>query len=340
VRLVEARARARFAAAGVACLALALALVPDLASGAPTARGVAAALETDPVYVAPSESGRLSVAARGRVRIRIVQRDIGRIQIAVVPAGSAERAGGLGELANAVDQAMPGRRGSLILTTGTAFHVVTSHGAVNPTTAALRTAISSNRNKDLEAQLLAAVDGIAEVDPGTGADVNAPAPGPPATPPAGTEADDFIDDLGDSFRLGVLIVAAAVALPFLLGAVALLVRWRRRHAAAEERERFDRGGARDELIALGEDIHALDIDVEMPNASARGREDYSRALTLYDRANQLLGTDDPSEVELYEAKRSLEEGRSRIAAARAALGLEGGASAPPLPDRGTPATDL
>jgi hypothetical protein len=214
---------------------------------------------------------------------------------------------------------MPGRRGALVATTGPAFHVVTSHPVVRPTAAALRSAVASHRDDGLGAQLLAAVDGIAEVDPGAEADVNAPSIDLPAIRIPATQPDDVADDVGDSFRLGVIIVAAAIAVPFLLGAMALLMAWRRRRAAAEDREELARGDARAELIALGEEIQALDLDVEMPDASPRGREEYERALRLYDRANQLLGKDDPSEVELYEARRSVEEGRRRVAAAREAL---------------------
>jgi hypothetical protein len=321
----------------VVAVCIVLGLLPDIASAGSTAGEVAGALRADPVYVADSQSRLLTVPQRGRVRLRIVRRDIGRIQIAVVSPRSARRAGGLSELANAVDQALPGRRGALLLTTGSAFHVVTSHGVVGPTTAALRAAVESNRRGGLDAQLLAAVDGIAEVDPGAGADVNAPSPGVPS--PAGTpQSDNVGDDIGDSFRLGVLIVAAAIALPFLLGGIALFLAWRRRREAAEDREQFDRGGARDELIALGEEIQALDLDVEMPNASLRGRDEYERALKLYDRANQLLAKKDPSEVELYEARRSLEEGRSRIARAREALAAgdapAAGSPSPPATGQG------
>jgi hypothetical protein len=112
--------------------------------------------------------------------------------------------------------------------------------------------------------------------------------------------------------------------------ILVLLALRRRREAAEDREQLERGDARDELIALGEAIQALDLDVEMPGASTRGRDEYERALALYDRANQLLGQRDPSEVELYEARRSLEEGRARIAAAREALAAgEPGTSAAP-----------
>jgi hypothetical protein len=296
-----------------------LGLVPTAHAAGSSAREVAAGLRGDPVYVADSEREQLAAPERGRLRLRILRKDIGRIQVAVVSPRSAERAGGLGELANAVDQAMPGRRGALVATTGSAFHVVTSHAVVRPTAAALRSAVASHRDDGLAAQLLAAVDGIAEVDPGASADVNAPSIDLPAIRIPATQPDDVADDVGDSFRLGVIIVAAAIAVPFLLGAMALLMAWRRRRAADEDREELARGDARDELIALGEEIQALDLDVEMPGASLAGREEYERALRLYDRANQLLGKDDPSEVELYEARRSLEEGRRRLSAAREAL---------------------
>jgi hypothetical protein len=286
------------------------------ASAASTAREVATALRSDPVYVADSQSGLLTVPQRGRLRLRIVDADIGRIQIAVVSPKSAQRAGSLRALANAIDQAMPGRRGSLLVTNGPDFHVVTSHTVVEPTAAAVRAAVESHDSEGLDAQLLAAVDGIAEVDPGADSDLNAPpgsSPGTPRTPDVG-------DDIGDGLRIGLLIVAAAIALPFLIGAIALLMALRRRRAAVQDRERLDEGDARDELVALGEDLESLDLDVDMPNASPRGREEYQRALDLYDRANRLLLKHDPSEVEMYEARRSIEEGRARVAAARDALG--------------------
>ena len=78
----------------------------------------------------------------------------------------------------------------------------------------MRTGVESNRGKGLDRQLLAAVDGIAEVDPGASADPAAPSPGPGPSA-AAPNGDDLLDDVGDSFRLGVLIVAAAIALPFL-----------------------------------------------------------------------------------------------------------------------------
>jgi hypothetical protein len=195
--------------------------------------------------------------------------------------------------------------------------VITSHAVVQPTLAAVRTAVESNRGEGLDAQLLAAIDGIAEVDPGASADPSAP-PGPSTADPSAS-GDEFLDDVGDSVRLGVLIAAAAVALPFVLGALWLLLVWRRRRVLAEERDQIGTRDTRDELVAFGEEIRALDLDVDMPGVSQTARDEYERALGLYDRANRLLAGDDPSEVELHEARRSVEEGRARLAAARGAL---------------------
>jgi hypothetical protein len=297
--------------AAIACAA------PANASAAATAREVAASLRSDPVFVDESQSGLLTVPQRGQLRLRIVDQDIGRIQIAVVAQESAERAGGVGALANAIDGAMgAGRRGSLLVTNGSNFHVVTSHRVVDPTAAAVRAAVESHRSEGLSAQLLAAVDGIAEIDPGAEADVNAPAIEIPSVD-RGSDPDDVV---GDSVKIGVYVVAAAIALPFLIGAFVFALAMRRRRAAFHDREQIVEGDARSELVALGEELQALDLDVNMPNASARGREEYEQALNLYDRANRLLLKDDPSEVQLYEARRSIEEGRKRLAAARDAFG--------------------
>ena len=145
------------------------------------------------------------------------------------------------------------------------------------------------------------MDGIAEVDPGADADVNAPPADLPAITVPSTQPDDVADDVGDSVRLGVLIVAAAIAVPVPPGGNSPPV-------GLAEAARSHRGPGDDRawrrarrLVALGEEIQALDLDVEMPDASAVGREEYERALRLYDRANQLLRQRDPSEVELYEA---------------------------------------
>jgi hypothetical protein len=122
---------------------LALALLPSTPAGAATVRphAVATALDRDPVYVAPSMRAALRSAAASRLQREIAKLDKGRIQIAVVPPASAERVGGIASFANAVDQAMPNRRGTLIGTTGRDFQIVTSHTGVDTTLAAVRRAV-------------------------------------------------------------------------------------------------------------------------------------------------------------------------------------------------------
>jgi len=306
---------ARLAAASL----LGLFLVPAAhASEAPRVPEVAAALDRDPVYVAPSEGDAVRPSAARRLRRRIARLDRGRIQVAVVPRASADRVGGIRSFANAVDQVLPSRRGSLITTTGGQFQIVTSHTGVEPTLAAVRRAVDAHREDGLAQQLLASVEGVAEVDPGPGADVNGPPAGSGGTrvPSAGTS-----DGGGsDAAEIVGIVVGALVLVPLLVVGIWLLLRWRARRREAAEMEELDLGSARDELLALGQDIQDLDIDTQMPNASAAGLQEYQRALMLYDRGNRALAHEDPSQLQLYEAKHAAEEGRARIQAARTLLG--------------------
>ena len=42
---------------------------------------------------------------------------------------------------------------------------------------------------------------------------------------------------------------------------------------------------KEDLIALGDDIRALDLDVELPSATQAAKDDYGEALEAYDRAS-------------------------------------------------------
>lgn len=290
-------------------IAAGLALVLAAPAHAQDARGIAGALRSDPVYVHPDARSLVSERAAGRIRLRIARRDPGRIRIAIVPA-----AGSLEALANAVDHALK-RRGVLLVTTGPALHVVTSYTPVDPTLTAVRGAVQAANGRSLAARLLAAVDAAATVDPGPGGDLA-------AREPAALD-DGGIGDLTDGIRLwitiGVVVVVAAIVLPFLIPAALAarhVLRLRRRWT---ERRALHRRDARDELIALGDEIRALDIDVSLPGADERGRDEYARALELYDRANRALSGDEVSETEMFEAQRALDEARKRIEAARTLL---------------------
>ncbi len=76
--------------------------------------------------------------------------------------------------------------------------------------------------------------------------------------------------------------------------------------------------ARDDLVALGEDIRALDIDVQVPDADPAAKEDYAQALACYEQANQVFERARRPE-ELAAMTSALEEGRYRMVCAKARL---------------------
>ncbi|MGH2839052.1 MAG: hypothetical protein ACRDJY_11995, partial [Thermoleophilaceae bacterium] len=121
------------------------------------------------------------------------------------------------------------------------------------------------------------------------------------------------------FKLGVLVVVAAIALPFILGAVLLAARARRRRARAHEVREAAERSADDELVALGDEIRALDLDTEMPDASRQALAEYEQAIARYDQANDLL-SGQPSEYQVQQAQAAIAAGRRHVSAARELLG--------------------
>ena len=90
---------------------------------------------------------------------------------------------------------------------------------------------------------------------------------------------------------------------------------RRRQAAelAEVKE-----NARDDLVALGDEIRALEMDMDMPGVSDAARSDYETALNAYQRADQAWRlAQRPDDLEPVGS--ALEEGRWAMESARARL---------------------
>ena len=101
---------------------------------------------------------------------------------------------------------------------------------------------------------------------------------------------------------------------------ALFALWQRRSAGrAESAELAEvKREAEGDLLELGEDIRALDLDVEMPDVDAATRGDYERALEAYERADREFGRAERPE-DLERVASALEEGRYAIACVRARL---------------------
>jgi tetratricopeptide (TPR) repeat protein len=302
------------ALAVVAVLAL-----PAAAHGA-TAAQIADALKDDPVYVGRGADPTISRAQAGRIRVRIARKDLGRIKLAVVPARTAAAAGGLPELAKAIDARLRAR-GTLIVTAGDTSYVTTSYPQSQAAIVALREAIAANRDGRLGSAMLDGVDNIADVDPGARGDLPqvreqfGEGPRPATPPPAIPSSDDFFDPVEDFFG-GVLIaiVAATVLLTaFLVGLVLVAKRRRRRDEAERFAERHDE--VDEEFVALGDEIRALDLDVSMPQADVRAVADYEAALYAYEKADELL----PRAKTLRHLERvanQVAEGRRLLASAR------------------------
>jgi hypothetical protein len=278
---------------------------------------VAAALQSDPVYVAPSRSERLDLAATGRIRLAILRKDIGRIHIAVVPRAWASESGGVGAFANAVDQELRGQ-GALLVVADRDAHVVTSHH--HETAAATGVQRAFDRGGSLEARLRHSVEALAEVDPG---DVRSDDIGT-ATPEITTvpDANRIVKDVDNTIKFTVVISLLAVLLPFVIVGVVLWLRSRRRREEDAEAFADALAAAKDERAALGDDIVDLDTPTSMPHVPAEVRAAYDRALDAYEKSEQALARAN-SRRRLQAATDLLAAGRRDAATARAAVGSPG-----------------
>lgn len=290
---------------------------PATAGAQEYAETLAKRVEREVVYVESGARPEVSSAAAGRIRLRILDKAIGRIKIAVVREGSAAENGGVTGLAHAVSR--EGRfPGTLMIVAGFDAYALTSHPAADVTVQAVTEAFKRHEG-DRTKQLVAAVDGIAATDPGRSADLGAPGGAPPGFDGDLPNVDD-VDGIFDAVRIGTIVIMAAVALPFLLLAGWLVLRFRRQAKRGEVMEEDQRQNVGNQLIALGDQIRALDLDAQMPGVTSTMLSDYEGAIAQYDRANDLLmrGEDLPHRVS--EASAAIAEGMRRIEAAKQRLG--------------------
>ena len=116
---------------------------------------------------------------------------------------------------------------------------------------------------------------------------------------------------GSSFPGGLIILG-------LLGAggaaIAISRRNRRRREDAEFQQA--KANARDDLVALGDDIRALDLDASMPDADPQARADYDHAVARYTEAEEQWERARRPQ-DLAPVGEALEEGRWAMASAKA-----------------------
>ncbi|CAN5677747.1 hypothetical protein BH24ACT26_BH24ACT26_22480 [soil metagenome] len=253
-----------------------------------------AALRDDPVYVHPDADFEASDAEE--LRQRITEADAGAVYIAVLPERASLEAGGdAGELLRMIAEEL-GRDGTYAAVVGEELWAgATPNG----------TPFEQGTVPRLADETVAANDG------------------PDAD--AATVLFDFVGRLGEAAAGGGSSDGGSAGfswLPLLLiaGGIGLFSLSRRRRRDREEQAQLEevREVAMDDLVALGEDLQALDLDVEMPGADPRAKQEYVRALGCYERATgDLDKARRPADLEGVTS--ALEEGRFAMASAKARL---------------------
>jgi hypothetical protein len=239
---------------------------------------VAAALRDDPVFVDPDAEMALPAGEADAVRERID----GNLYVAVLPAS----AGAADELAAELRSRLGGSVG---VVAGNRFRVDGTAGAERAADAAF----DASSRDGAGAVLLDFVERASGAQPGGGGGGG--------------------DDGGGGGAGGLIILGLAGA-----GGAALLVRRRRRRQAEAVEFAEVKENARDDLVALGDDIRALDLDIEMPGVQPDARADYDRAVNAYDTADRSWRVARrPRDLEPVGS--ALEEGRWAMSSAKARL---------------------
>jgi hypothetical protein len=270
---------------------LLLAALGALVAPAPALAGeiedAAEALRSDPVYVDGQAERAITPAEADRVRDRIRTAEAGPLYVAILPQDAAVEAGG--DAGGVVEQLHEelGREGTYAVVVGNSLRAGSTD--VEGTGDLAAEALDQHRDEGVAATLVAFVDAV-------GAERN---------------PDTARDDEGGGFPW---VLALLVGVP----AVLFLVVRRRRNVArtaelAEVREEVEA-----DLVALADDVRALDAGVERADADPRAKEAYTRALDRYEEASRAFERARSAEA-LEPVAAALEEGRWEMAVAKALL---------------------
>ena len=275
----------RRALPAVVLLLLLLLLVPAQARAGELIDRAVAGLQSDNVYVDPEADPSLTEEQAEALRQRIVDERAGPMYVVIAPAQIAREAGGdpvaaLDEIARTL-----GRQGTYAIVAGRTIRSL-SNVLDRGEAGELAADAIEGKGGDLDAILLDFAGRVGEARAGGG-------------------------DGGGIGAGGVILLGLLGA-----GGAALFVGRRRRRARdAAEFEEAKRN-ARDDLVALGDDIRALDVDVEMPGVDADAKADYDHAVTRYTEAEEQWERA-RSPRDLAPVGAALEEGRWAMASAKA-----------------------
>jgi hypothetical protein len=258
-------------------------------------RVAAGALSPDqPVYVSSAAGGQLSPDDADRLTTRI-RNGAGPMFVALLPASAGTPVAALRALQRDV-----GRPGTYVVVLGKAFRAGSNDLAPGVTDEQAQAAYSEHYQQGVSAVLFAFADRMAALRKARAA--------------APKHAR------GSAALLLLLLPLLAI------GGGAVLVTRKRRRTRRREAIAGLRETAGEDLVALGDDIRALDLDVKLASAA---RDDYAQAVASYKRASSRYDlARDPEDFAAVAT--ALEEGRYATTAARARLaGLEPPERTPP-----------
>ena len=275
-------------------LALLLAVgTPAHAQG--TLNEAARALDSNPVYVDESAERALTDSEVERLRDQIGERGAGPLYLVVLPESASDEAGGdpsnaLREIAQELRE--PGTYAGVI---GNSFRA----GSVGVDVPASELARDSLDARGTDGTFAVLSDFIARVGEAR----------------AGGGGSSGGGGGGGAFPW---FLALLIGLP--LAAIALGRRRQRRRAQEHERAQLEdvKQVAREDLVALGDDIRALDLDVQMPDADPEGKQHYHQAVERYTEAEEALDRAQRAE-DIERVTSALEEGRWAMTAAKEEL---------------------
>jgi hypothetical protein len=276
---------------------LCLLLLPGSARAQGLLDEAARGLESDPVFVHPDAETQLGLEEAQSIRERIRDTGAGPMYIAVMPGAVADEAGGSvdGALSALADRMR--RDGTYVLI---ADRTLRAGSSVLPRGAAGRMATEAVQRRKASGLTAILDDLIAQVGEAR------------RNPSAARDSGRGGGGGGGGSLLPILLVGGA-------GVAAFSFVSRRRRQKVEAAEMAEvKGEVQKDLLALADDIRALDLDVEMPGANEPGKEQYALAVAAYDRADDALDRA-RTPHDLAVVSEALEEGRFAMASAKALL---------------------
>jgi hypothetical protein len=294
--------------AALTLAALALLAAPAAAAGYVDA--AAAGLRSEHVYVDPGATAIVSEQDAGRLRSGVAETGA-PIFIAVLPATARQEAGdNTVMLAQAIAEKVA-QPGAYMVVAGNQWAAGSVGGILPDGRAKALGTEAFDANRDAApAALEQWVEGVAreagQAQPGGAAQ------GGQAEPVAGGDTG------GGRGGAGGTILGVAVVTLLLVGGGALIFGARRRRRERERELAEVKTVAQEDLIALGEDIRALDIDTSMPGTDPEAARHHAEAVDAYQRAARILDRAARPQ-DLAGMSAALEAGRFSMASARAIL---------------------